>query len=157
MKYAGSTTCEENKMKLATLLLGLLSVPAAFAAPSAVEQQLIDAENAWAQAVMKSDVAALEKLYADEYLFTDPSGMKFTKSQDIANTRTGDLKLTAYRLGDLQVHVYGDVATVTGSNTITATFHGADASGQYRFTDVFVKRDGRWQVVATQGTKVTTQ
>jgi len=65
--------------------------------------------------------------------------------------------LTAFRLEDLEAHVYGDAATVTGANVITATYKGQDASDKFRFTDVFVKRDGRWQVVATQGTKVASE
>ena len=54
----------------------------------------------------------------------------------------------------MKVHVYGDTAVVTGLNTIKSTLNGKDTSGAYRFTDVFVKRDSRWQVVATQASSV---
>src|SRR5207249_9657661 len=98
----------------------------------------------------------LQRLYADEYLSTDQDGVTWTKSQDIAiaNITSGTLKLASYKLEDMKVHVYGDAAVVTGGNTIKATFQGKDVSG-HRFTDVFVKRAGRWQCVATQGTIVT--
>jgi ketosteroid isomerase-like protein len=52
------------------------------------------------------------------------------------------------------VRVHGEVAVVTGRNTIKATYMGKDISGAYRFTDTFVKRASRWQVMTTQGTAV---
>jgi hypothetical protein len=43
---------------------------------------------------------------------------------------------------------------VVGSDTEKSTYHGKDSSGQYSWTDVFVKRNGQWQAVASQSTKV---
>jgi len=62
--------------------------------------------------------------------------------------------MTSFAWTDMKVHVYGDTAIVTGLNTTKGTFKGKDTSGAYRFTDVFVKRDGRWQVVATRASLV---
>jgi ketosteroid isomerase-like protein len=122
--------------------------------PSASEQELMKVENDWSEAVLKRDTATLQRLYADEYLFTDPEGVTWNKSQDIASITSGAYKLASYKLEDMKAHVYGDVAVVTGRNTMKGTFQGKDMSGQYRFTDVFVKRGGRWQCVATQSTLV---
>jgi len=121
---------------------------------TAAEKELLKVENDWSTAWMKKDSAALQSLYATEYLATDWEGATFTKTQDIANGMAPDTKTQSFVLSDMKVHVYGDTAVVTGLNTIKATFKGADVSGAYRFTDVFVKREGRWQAVATQGTKV---
>jgi len=85
----------------------------------------------------------LQTLWADEYLNTDQDGNTFTKSQDLANASDRGTSVTSFALTDLKVHVYGDTAVVTGSNTLEATFKGKDSSGAYRFTDVFVKRNGR--------------
>lgn len=104
---------------------------------------------------MKGDGAALARLYADESLFTDENGLLWNKTEDIANVTSGAFKPTSYKFDDLKVHICGNTAVVTGRNTIKATFKGTDISGPYRFTEVFVKRDGRWQCVATQGVKVT--
>ena len=57
-------------------------------------------------------------------------------------------------ISDVKVSVYGKVAVMTGLNRSQASFKGMDASGEYRFTDVFVKRDGRWQVVTSHLTRV---
>ena len=122
--------------------------------PSTVERDLIKLENDWATAWQKKDAAFLQKLFADEYLSTDQDGATFTNAQDLANVSAPGTSMTSFALTDLKVHVYGDTAVVTGLNTVKAMFKGKDTSGAYRFTDVFVRRDGRWQVVATQGSLV---
>ena len=126
---------------------GLAQTPAA-----ATEQELIKVEHAWSDAVVKHDGAALQRLYADEYFYTDSDGVVRNKTQDISDITSGKVKIASYVLDDLKVHVYGETAVVTGRNTLKGTFEGKDISGAYRFTDVFVKRAGRWQAVATQST-----
>jgi len=110
---------------------------------SAPEQELLKLENNWSEATLKGDATALQRLYADEYLFTDSEGVTWNKPQDIASVSSGDWKASSFKLEDMKVHVYGNAAVVTGHNTLKATFKGKDISGQYRFTDVFVKRAGR--------------
>ena len=123
--------------------------------PSAVEQDLLKLESNWGDALLKNDTAALERIYADEYLFTDSEGVTWNKSQDLANTKSGASKITSFKLEDMKVHVYGEAAVVTGKTILKGTFQGKDISGQHRFTDVFVKRAGRWQCVATQSTLIS--
>ena len=48
-----------------------------------------------------------------------------------------------------------NAAVVTYRSTDHGTYNGKDISGQYRWTDVFVKHNGQWQVVSTQGTHIT--
>ncbi len=122
--------------------------------PSAPEQELLKVENNWGDALLKNDVAELERIYADEYLFTDPEGVTWNKSQDLANTKSGASKITSFKMEDMKVHVYGGAAVVTGKAILEGTFQGKDISGTHRFTDTFVKRAGRWQCVATQSTLV---
>jgi ketosteroid isomerase-like protein len=141
---------------VALLALVALAPPLARAQAPA-EKELMDVENHWAEATVKGDVQALERLYADEYLAIDPAGATFTKAQDIANVKSGNFKLETFKLDELKVRLHGEVAVVTGRNTIKATYMGKDISGAYRFTDVFVKRGGRWQVLTTQGTLVAPQ
>jgi uncharacterized protein (TIGR02246 family) len=144
------------KRILAAAVLAMLVAPVARAqAPSAAEQELIKLENAWSTAWQKKDVAALDRLFAAEYLSTDSDGKTTTKAQDLQDVKDPTTTLTSFKLENLTVHVYNDAfAVVTGSNTEKATFKGKDDSGTYMFTDVFVKRDGRWQIVATQSSKV---
>jgi ketosteroid isomerase-like protein len=137
-------------------LVGILAGTTAGWAQSAGtgEKELIALENTWKQAVVKRDAAALRLLYADEYMSTDQEGMVWNKARDIAIDTTGVSRLTAYKLDDVKVRFLGDVAVVTGRNTSKGTLDGRPSSGVFRFTDVFVRRDGRWQCVATQTTAV---
>jgi ketosteroid isomerase-like protein len=149
------------KIFSSVLLLTVLAVPAAWAqtTPPAPEQALLTIENDWSQASMKRDAVALERFYADEYIFTNEDGVASNKTKEIADIKTGAFRLTAFKFSNMQVHLYGDVAVVTGQNTIKGTWEDIprNISGPYRFTDVFVKRGGRWQCVASQSSRITTK
>ncbi len=54
----------------------------------------------------------------------------------------------------MKVRVFGDTAIVTGSDTEKSTYKGKDSSGKYVWTDIFVKRNGKWQAVASESTKL---
>jgi ketosteroid isomerase-like protein len=108
-------------------------------------------ENEWNNATFKKDAKALDLLYAKEYTYTDPTGKVYDKQQDISEVTSGNYKPKALSvLSDIKVNSYGNVAVVKGLNVSKATLNGKDISGTYRFVDVFVMRDGRWQCVSTQ-------
>jgi ketosteroid isomerase-like protein len=137
-------------------LVGLLVAPLSWAQTSgAPEQELIKLENTWRQAVVTRDKVALQRLYAAEYQSIDQEGAVWDKEQDILIDTTGGSRLASFTLDDLKVQFYGDVAVVTGHNTSHGTFLDRAAKGDYRFTDVFVKRDARWQVVNSQVTPIS--
>jgi ketosteroid isomerase-like protein len=138
------------------LFLGIFAVVCLLPlwAQTAAEKELIKVENDWSTAVVKHDAKALESLYAAEYISTDATGTTYNKAEGIKADASPNFVMTSFVLSDLKVHIYGQTAVVTGINTIEATSDGMDAGGAYRFTDVFVKRNGRWQCVATQGTQI---
>ena len=127
-------------------------------APSAkiakVEQELIKLENGLNDATVKGDVAIFDRIAVDDLTDTDFTGRVWTKAQDIANVKSGTFKCTSAVNDDFKVRVYGDTAVVTGRNTVKAQFMGMDVSGQYRWTDTWIKRAGRWQLVATHNSKI---
>jgi|GEM_PF-467422 len=122
---------------------------------AAAEQELIQLAKSWGAAMVSGDAAALERILAEEIMDTDPVGRPWTKAQSIAALKSGTMKATSWAMDDMKVHVYGDTAVVTGRTTLTGRFHGEDISGQYRWTDTFVRRDGRWQCVATHASRIT--
>jgi ketosteroid isomerase-like protein len=112
-------------------------------------------ENEWNNATFKKDAKALDLLYAKEYTFTDPDGKVYNRQQDISEVTSGNYKSEALSiLSDIKVNSYGNVAVVKGLNTTKATLNGKDISGTYRFVDVFVMRDNRWQCVSTQSSRL---
>src|SRR5580765_6420500 len=110
-----------------------------------VEQTLLQLERDWEQANAKNDTAALERILAPEFVSTDSDGRLTTRSENFARRKSGQVKFSAFTQDDYKVHVINDTAVVTGRSTIKATRDGKDWSGQERWTDVFVRRNSRWQ------------
>ncbi len=143
----------KNVLAIAVLCLLSLSLAAGQSAPG-VEDQIKKLEQDWAQATIKSGATAVDQYEADDIISTDPSGRVTDKARDKMDLSSGDLKFQSMELSDVRVRVYGDTAVAAGANTLNGTYKGQDISGKYRFTDTWVKRNGKWQVVGTQSTKV---
>ena len=118
------------------------------------EQEFKKLEEEIGQAWAKRDVASYDRILADDYTWTDFDGIVWTKAQDLEMLNSGEVVNTSYAVDDWKVRVYGDTAVVTGRNTVKEMWKGRDTSGQYRYTDTWVKRDGRWQLVASHTSKI---
>lgn len=124
--------------------------------PLSDQQVLLYMEGEWNDATAKHDGDWVERNYAP--FATDVSsrtGAIQTKSEALASMRADKSTLDALERSDVNVRIEGDVAVVTGVNHL----RGKNADGKavdrrVRFTDTFIKRDGRWQVWATQGTTI---
>jgi ketosteroid isomerase-like protein len=129
--------------------------PAAPAKSVSVEQELIKLENDWNNASVKRDVAALSRIITDDWTVVNPEGTVVNKAQTLAEMKSGENVTTSAVADEMKVRAYGDTAVVVGRNTVKEHYKGKDVSGQYRFTDTWVKKDGRWQCVATAVTTIT--
>lgn len=137
----------KNVLAVAVLCVVSLSLAAGKSATT-VEDEIKKLEQDWAQATVKSGATAVDQYEADDILTTDPSGRVTDKAQDKTDLSSGNLKFESMELSDMTVHVYGDTAVAAGTNNLHGTYKGQDISGEYRFTDTWVKRNGKWQVVA---------
>jgi ketosteroid isomerase-like protein len=142
-----------NRRFTSFAVLFVLATLSLSAAAQSVEEQIKKLEMDRAAAVVKGDVAYVEKQTADDYMFINMFGQITDKKQLVDAMKSGGLKLTADDLSDLKVRVYGNTAVVTGKSDIKGTMGGKDATGQSLFTRVFVKKGGTWQTVALQQTK----
>jgi hypothetical protein len=86
-------------------------------------------------------------------VYNHSNGTVTNKSQEIAEYMSSDLKWTAQKTEGLKVRMYHDVAIVTGINTLTGSAKGY-VSGARRFTEIWVRRNGRWQTIGGQSTIV---
>lgn len=139
---------------LATAVGLLCALPAAAQprradAPATIER----ADKTFADAMVKADLAVLANTYADDYLFTDPTGRVSHKAELLDGFRRGVIKIRSQEISDVQVNVYGNVAVEIGKLVSQATRDGKDSGGTFRFTRVWVNRNGRWQTVAFQETR----
>ena len=118
-------------------------------------EQLKKLEMDRAAAVVKGDVATLDKQTSDDYVLITMNGKTSDKAQMLDAFKSGQSKLTADDLSDLKVRVYGNAAVVTGKADVKGTLGGQDATGQVLFTRVYVKKGGRWQSVSFQQTRIS--
>jgi hypothetical protein len=120
------------------------------------QDQLAYMEGEWNDATVKHDGDWMDRNYAS--FASDVSsrtGSIASKAEAVAGARTDKFIYDALELSDVGIRIEGDVGVVTGVNHV----RGKDADGKavdrrVRFTDTFIKRDGRWQVWATQGTTI---
>ena len=113
-----------------------------------VEQAIRKLDNERIQAQIHADAAALERIYADDFIGVGPSGTVRTKPQVISDFTSGDLKFKSITTDDVRVRVYGNAAVETGRSTMNGQDKGNAVPHDTRFTRVWVKQQGRWRLVA---------
>jgi ketosteroid isomerase-like protein len=118
------------------------------------EQELITLEKRWNDSWVKRDPAFLDRILADDYVGTRSDGSVFNKAQEIADMKSNESVVAYITSDDFLVRVYGDAAVITFRFTTKEENKGKDISGQYRTTDTWVKRGGRWQCVASHGSEI---
>ena len=129
-------------------------LPVADALPLGQEElALLKIERDWAEALVKKDAAAFDKTLATEFQ-ANYVGIVGNKKQYLSAVMSNISKTESAVNSEMKAIVFGDRAIVNGLSTEKSSMAGKDTSGQYRWTDVFVKRDGRWQCVTGYATKV---
>jgi hypothetical protein len=123
-------------------------------ASTAAETAVLKADSDRFVAMLKADVAALEKLLAADLSYAHSSGAVQTKDEFVNDLKTGTLKYVSIEPRDQKVRVYGTVAVVTGGAAVHIIQRGTDQSFQLRYTNVQVLRNGAWQMVAWQATRL---
>jgi uncharacterized protein (TIGR02246 family) len=137
---------------------GSSSVPAAKAATETaanVEREIRDLQQQYDKAALEQDASAYDRLFADDYTITQAGGKVNTKAEMIAMAKAGDTKFEVGRSDDVKVRLYGDTAIVSCRWTEKSTTKGKPFAGTLLYTTVWVKSNGRWQIVSDQGTLVT--
>jgi ketosteroid isomerase-like protein len=109
----------------------------------------------WMESYVTRDTAFLEQRLADDYVSTFPDGTVLDKKGEIESLKSGDIALTGMTPSEMDVRTYGGAtAVITGRSTIKANVKGQEVSGEYRFTDVWIKQGNRWLAVASQVTRI---
>ena len=99
-------------------------------------------------AQLASDVVALDRLIADELLFTGPDGTLATKADDLRAHGSGLLRFTAHEPEELRTRRVGDDVVVAALRArLAGVLDGAPFAGTFRYTRVWAREDGRWRVV----------
>ena len=118
------------------------------------EALLMKMERDAAAALTKKDFAGFAGVLSDDAVFTGPDGAVQTKAQLLGDIKSGALVIESTVISDMKVRVFGESAVATYTTTDKGKSKGRDISGRYRWTDTFVRRGGKWQIVAGQGTPI---
>ena len=112
------------------------------------EAELIRLERVWNEAHVNGDADALDRLWAEDLTVTVPNMQVITKQSAIGIARSGRVKFKRYETSDVRVRLYGDAAVLTGIVERTRVLNGQDVNDKWRFTKMYIRRAGKWQVVA---------
>jgi uncharacterized protein (TIGR02246 family) len=122
-------------------------------ASGADERALYQLERDWAEANAKKDAAVLDRILANEFQANYAGFFVGNKKQFLADLKSGKTKIESMINSEMRALVFGDTAIVHGLATVKSSTMGKSTSSQGRYTDVFVKREGRWQCVTGYAAK----
>jgi ketosteroid isomerase-like protein len=120
-------------------------------------QELLKLERTWNEAIVRHDATAINLILAEDYVLTTPWGHQATREQELTNAQSsgdGSFELKGVEQGELSVRIYGGTAVVTSRFTIKGQARNQDVRSPFRQTDVFIRRNGRWQCVSRQATPI---
>ena len=139
-------------MKSLTLVAAVLLVVSAAYADDLESVTRLDREIC--VATWTADAVWFEENLADEYVLIAPTGVMKGKREVIRELATPGMKMEPYEPFDVQVRMYGDAAVVTGRMRQRFVLGGIRYANDLRYTDVYVKRKGRWQLVSAHASTV---
>jgi ketosteroid isomerase-like protein len=119
------------------------------------QQILIQLERDWDAASLKNDIGFVTNILADDVVVTYPDGTRGDKARELSLAAEFNQQIDASTLDEFIVKVNGNTAVVWFRRHLVGPSKGRQLELTYRYTDVFVWRDDRWQCVASQSVKVT--
>jgi len=117
-----------------------------------VREELLRVENEWNAAYNRHDQEGVSRILADDYALIDADGYVLNKRQYLDTIPRVEIK--SENLKYPNVRVYGDAAIVNSIWNGTYSFDGKNVTETIQYTDVFIRKDGKWQAVASQGTRI---
>ncbi|MEW6127015.1 MAG: nuclear transport factor 2 family protein [Acidobacteriota bacterium] len=119
-----------------------------------VEKEILKLEQARVDAVTKGDTTKLEQMFSDDLVYTHSNARVESKADFLNSVKTGSIRYESMNHSDVTVNVYGNTAVMRGTSDIRVVNAGQSIALKIRFTTVYVKKDGRWQMVAWQSTRL---
>ena len=122
---------------------------------TSVERHLIELERQLSDALVNGDAAVLNRLWSNDLVFTFPNGKVSSKAGRLAGQKPWDQASQSTNLNNqVKVYLYGNTAVVTVLSTWRGKTGAQEYSDQYQATHVWVKQQGRWQLVAADVSQV---
>ena len=118
------------------------------------EDQILNLDREWNEAYPRLDVAALDRIIADDWVCIDGTGLVITKNELLRRVASSTSFLDPYKFDEIALHMFEEAAIVIGR--LSGQMRDSDGvrDVKQRYMRVYVKRNERWQAVATQVTKI---
>jgi ketosteroid isomerase-like protein len=141
---------------LLVLLAGVVIVPALAAAESRDRDmsELTRLSDAWDKAIVRKDEKAVGDNMAEDFRQIDGYGNLETRQSFVAGIIDPKLTIDPYTVEEFEVRLYGDTALLSGRTHMTGKYDGKAFESNYRYIDVYVRRNGAWKIVSVQITKI---
>jgi ketosteroid isomerase-like protein len=132
------------------LLSLLVAAGARSSAPQADDaSKIVAMENLWNQMQLNHDAGAMEQMLDEDFVLTDYDGTLSNRSQFLDSIKDMSIKLTQEMSEGMKLHPHGNTVVVTGATREKGTQNGKAFQHYGRFTDTWIKKDGRWLCVAS--------
>ena len=118
------------------------------------EKTLRDINDTYNQALIDGDAVALEKIFAKEFVYTSTSGEVVDRATQLEQFRSNTLDIVSGVGSEETVQIHGKTGIVVGRFDAKGTYAGKPFDSTERYTSVWIMREGRWQLLAEQGTLV---
>jgi ketosteroid isomerase-like protein len=136
---------------------GTATAPAAETAPASISNPVGPAieqlEREWVAAIVKNDADALDRLLADDFVGTSATGATYDKTRALSDLKSGTYAVKSMNLDEVSANVYGNAAVAFTSQQEESSYAGQDNSGHYHYTNVWIRNNDRWRVVASHGSR----
>lgn len=136
--------------RVSSALFGFLAVmlTLSLSAQQAAIEEIRRLESVWNDAHLQGDLVALEELWSPDLTVVVPDMPRFSKAELLQMWRSIPVTFSAYATTGLQIRVFGDSAVTTGHLHRARNFAGQEKTEDWLFTKTYVRRDGKWLVVA---------
>jgi ketosteroid isomerase-like protein len=120
-----------------------------------VKQQVEELEQQWRTAQLAGDVAAMDKLLAEDYIGISMNGQVNTKAQQLERISTRRVAITKLDLSEMKVKLIGSIAIVTSRAQVEGTSDNVSVKGNYRYTRVYQHLPtGEWKITSFEATRL---
>src|SRR5215470_6405747 len=139
-------------MRLLVFVTCLVAFAFSFSSPASAEDdaaQVRSLEMKWTDSYKQRKIDILSSLLSDDFVITVEDGTTYSKTGYITHTADTSVQVKLAELSDLKVHMHGNAAVVTGAYHEKGISNGQPYEYHDRLTDVWMKREGNWQVIAS--------
>jgi hypothetical protein len=112
-------------------------------------QYITESEKQWAESVASGDSAVIQRILADDFIGVDTKGNQYNKDHEVHNTAGGPKYFKSNRLNDIKIRFYGNMAVAQGDET-WVRYSGEPLTGRFVWTDTWLLRNDKWQIVAAE-------